>query len=119
MSEQVIPLAAGCHYLDLEGLEHFDQGSVAVLWKRCLEVVLRDCQNRPTVSNDRKISLELLVSPKTRDDGPRVECIGLGVRVRCNHGVPKFETAAVDVAIVGKAGRQALVFHDQAVEDGE
>lgn len=106
-------LAAGQYTLTLDQLGQLDREAVGACWKRQLAQVLADLQNRPTVSNARKITLELLCEPKTFERGGVTELSGLSVKARISNSIPKHETNDVDVSIIGRAGRETLVFANQ------
>lgn len=54
---------------DLKSLDSLDGGRVLVAWQQALKRVMLDCQDRPAVSDARKITLQTDVVPVIGDDG--------------------------------------------------
>lgn len=58
----------GLLFLDLATLKDLDNGKPAIAFRRAVEDCVKDCSDRPTEKRDRKVTLELLLTPVPAED---------------------------------------------------
>lgn len=94
----------------LADIESMGRGEVGVLVRQMLEAAKKDCLERPTLENARKIQVTVLLTPTPADSGELEE---IGVEVECKSSVPVSRTRRWSCGL----GKDGLVYNDLAPDN--
>ena len=93
----------------IESLTELDGGRVVEAWNQALKRAIADCEDRPGVTDTRKVMLQLELSPSLDEDG-NVESVKGQFQIK--DSVPTRKTKKYDFEPRFQDGAKVLVFND-------
>ena len=97
------------HDFTLQNLIELDGGRIPEAWIQAVRRCANDCDDRPGVTDPRKVTLTLDLSPVCDEEG-RLETIRGQFQIKDTSPVRK--TKKYDLAFRRKSGQAQLVFND-------
>ena len=98
-------------FLTMENLKDLDYGRVGEAFTRALQLVVRDCLDRPGLETAREVAIDIKVKPVAVTNGQTISCEGAKAVVVVKAKVPPRESGVLDFG-VRETG--ALVFSEDS-----